>query len=99
MVLFQEEDAQFAFKIDESSMDVPFTEFGSWFSERFCGAPSVTDGLFGLGNTHYTRLCEADMVAIGYALATMKVSSDVDRNELLEYLWSRLGYHIAVRHW
>lgn len=86
-------------KIDEASMGMPFSEFGRWFCERFSGAPSVAEQMIGVSEHDYTRLVEADMVSIGYALATMDVDDTVDRDALLTYLWSRVGHHISVENW
>lgn len=95
MVICKEESRAYdAIKIDEVASDgVPVTEFGVWFSERF--GPLVSQ-LSDVSEPVYTRLREADLVSLGYALATMKLSPCVDRSELLTYLWSRVGYHISV---
>lgn len=94
VVVCQENDE--TFKIDEAFMGRPFSEFGQWFSSRFSGAPTVVEQMAGVTEHFYTLIVEADLIAVSYALATMALLDELDRDEFLSYFHSLIGHHISV---
>jgi len=57
--------------ICECSMGNPHNEFGVWFNERFCKAPGIFEQLHGIMEHGYTKVTDADVVAVEIALKTI----------------------------
>jgi len=82
--------------ICECSMGTPYNEFGSWFNERFCGAPGILEQLHGIKEHRYTKVTDADVVAVEIALKTMQNTTD---KNLLQYMKDHIGKHISTENW
>lgn len=88
-----------ALKIDETSMGSPSTEFGEWFQDRFCGAPSTFDQLAGDRDHYFTKITTSDVVAVEHALANMDVYDYLEPDELRQYMKNHVGKHISTENW
>ncbi len=80
----------------ECSMGTPYNEFGLWFNERFCGAPGLSEQLYGIKEHIYTKITEADVVAVEFALKQMKNTAS---KNLLQYMKEHIGKHISTENW
>ncbi len=102
MVICKEDESSYdhggigAIFICEYSMGEAYNEFGKWFAERFCGAPSLLDQLHGLKEHFYTEITKIDVFAIEKALESMENTTD---NNLLEYMNDHIGKHISTENW
>ena len=102
MIICKEDESSYdeggegAIFICECSMGDPWNEFGKWFSERFCGAPSLLDQLHGIKQHCYTKVTEVDVLVIEKALKTMENTAD---NNLLKYIKEHVNMHISTENW
>ena len=81
--------------IGETSMGMPHKEFGSWFAERFCGAPGILEQLAGLREHSYTLFTEADLIAVGLALESMETQVPLTMEDFQQFV----GKHISTENW
>ncbi len=88
-----------AFFIDECSMGTPSTQFGNWFGERYCGAPSMIEQLAGIKKNSFKEFTEADMLSVKKALEVMETHKGLDKDKLLSYLKEHIGKHISTENW
>jgi hypothetical protein len=92
-----EEGGDGAIFICECSMGDPFNEFGLWFQERFCGAPSMFEQLAGVKEHRFTEVRSADVTAVRCALKDM--THTVDVNKFIDYMYDHIGKHISTENW
>ena len=92
-------DTSKAFFIDECSMGMPWSEFGEWFQDRYCGHPSLIERMAGMKEHFYIKLTKADYEGIRVALETMKKHENLDNDKLLEYIEHHIGKHISTENW
>lgn len=85
--------------IDETSMGEPHHEFGRWFQSRFCGAPSLLDQLLGNRGHIFTLVTNADVVAVKYALRTMRCHEELKKEAVMEFFGSHVGKRISTENW
>jgi len=71
-------------------------EFGSWFNERYCGAPEILEQIHGIKEHRYTKVTDADVVAVEVALKIMQNTAD---KNLLQYMKEHIGKHISTENW
>lgn len=106
MIISQEDDSGYegkntekAFHIDETSMGEPWTEFGKWFGERYCGAPGILEQLHGIKGHAFKTFVETDVAAILAAFDSMEHRDSLERGELETFLRSQVGKHISTENW
>ncbi len=106
MIISQEDDSSFegegtdkAFLIDETSMGEPWTEFGRWFGQRYCGAPGILEQLHGIKGHNYIELTNADITAIKEAFNSMEHRDDLTENLLFKFLDEHKDKHISTENW
>ena len=87
------------FFIDETSMGEPWTEFGKWFGERYCRAPSIMDQIAGMKEHRYIKLTQADYDAIKTASESMGVHHGIALDKLLPFMENHIGKHISTENW
>jgi len=106
MIICEEDNSCFgggnddeAFFIDETGLGLPNSEFGEWFSERYCGSPGVLEQLHGIKKHRYIKLLQVDIMAIRNAMHTMRTHSALDKDAMLDFLTERIGKHISTENW
>ena len=86
--------------ICECSMGNPEDEFGEWFQDRFCGAPSVIKQMAGNKEHYYTKVTVSDVVAVHHALmSSWKMNTSTNKEELYKYIHGHAGKHISTENW
>ncbi|MCK5020822.1 MAG: hypothetical protein KAS32_27620 [Candidatus Peribacteraceae bacterium] len=105
MIICKEDNSNFegdtdkALFVDETSMGCPWYEFGAWFQERYCKAPSMLEQLHGVKKHNYIKLTDADLVAIKYALVEMPMHESANKNEIIDYIEKHIGLCISTENW
>jgi len=80
-------------------MGTPLTEFGEWFQDRYCGAPSMMDQVAGVKEHNYVKLTPSDLVGIMHAAENMKTHENLDIKKLNKYIYNHNGKHISTENW
>lgn len=106
MIISKEDDSSFegdgtdkAFLIDETSMGEPWTEFGQWFGERYCGAPGILEQLHGIKGHRYIKLTDTDIKAILDAFDSMEHRETLTKEDLKKFLEEHKDKHISTENW
>jgi hypothetical protein len=106
MIISKEDNSSFegdgtdkAFQIDETSMGEPWTEFGKWFGERYCGAPGILEQLHGISSHTYVKLTDVDIDAILKAFDSMEHRESLTRDKLEKFLNEHKDKHISTENW
>lgn len=102
MVICKEFDSSYRGKntdkalfIDETSLGIPWTEFGGWFGERFCGHPGIMEQLQGITEHDYTLFTDADFAAVEAALQSMEHRENLTADDFRQFI----GNHISTENW
>ena len=93
------EDPELAHFIDETSGGEPWSEFGKWFVQRYCGAPGFLETMAGDTEHNFIKLENADYQGIKVALQEMKTHEHLNKEKFLEYIKSHIGKHISTENW
>jgi len=88
-----------AFFIDEASMGRPWSNFGNWFVERYCGTPGITEQLNDITEHSYRKIDESDKVGILHKANSCKLHKDLDIKKLEDFIDEHIGKHISVENW
>jgi len=88
-----------AFFIDEASMGSPWTEFGEWFVDRYCGGPSIYDQINGIKEHDYTKLEIEDYDLIVRQFNELETSKNLDIDTFFGYIQRHIGKSISVEFW
>jgi hypothetical protein len=92
-------NSELAVFIDETSMGEPSSNFGMWFAERYCGAPTVCDQLLGVREHRFSTLVVADTLSINNAIDTMGCHESMDKAAVKEYIRLHVGCGISTENW
>ena len=106
MIVCEEDDSGFegknsdkAFFVDECSGGMPWTEFGKWFGERWCGSPSIIEQMHGMKGHHYKKLTKEDLEAIKLALEKKGTHERLNKEKMMKYLEKHIDKGISTENW